>query len=103
MAVDPSQRGQRRILSICKQLRATEYVNPIGGVDLYREEDFAVENIRLSFLKSHDLTYEQFETSFVPMLSVIDTLVFTNRVLQSDLLSRCRRISRFEAAGDFTP
>lgn len=103
LVLDRSLRGQARILSICRQLGATEYVNAIGGVSLYREEDFASEGIRLSFLCSGNLEYPQFGDTFVPALSVIDTLMFTNRDLQADLLSRCRRLSPIEAAESQLP
>lgn len=103
LSVESTVRGEQRILAICRQLRASEYVNPIGGVDLYHEEHFAAEGIRLTFLKSDELIYRQFGAPFVPMLSVIDTLMFTDQESQADLLSRCRRVSRAEAVGSSSP
>lgn len=44
--------GQDRIIDICKQLGATEYVNSIGGVGLYDPGTFDKEGIRLGFIKS---------------------------------------------------
>ena len=37
--IHPAARGQARILAICRQLGATEYVNPIGGLSLYSAEN----------------------------------------------------------------
>jgi hypothetical protein len=45
-----SLRGTARILAICQELEATEYVNAIGGVQLYHDEDFEEIGIQLSFL-----------------------------------------------------
>lgn len=46
--------GQDRILAICKELGATEYINSPGGKDLYRISDFVKEGISLKFLTETD-------------------------------------------------
>jgi hypothetical protein len=94
LGADPALRGERRILEMCRLLGADEYVNPIGGLALYSDEAFAARGIRLSFLQTGELAYRQFDQPFVPMLSVIDLLIFTDRDLQRELLERCRRASR---------
>lgn len=43
--------GQDRILEICKTLGATKYLNAPGGVDLYSQDAFAKQNLRLEFLE----------------------------------------------------
>jgi predicted HNH restriction endonuclease len=37
---DSGLKGQVKIMSICKELNAETYVNPIGGIDLYDKEYF---------------------------------------------------------------
>ena len=68
-------KGQDRIIEICKKLRATEYCNAIGGVELYNESDFAKNGIELKFLKAHLVEYNQGSDYFVPALSIIDVLM----------------------------
>lgn len=43
-------KGQDRIIAICKRLGATEYLNSPGGTDLYDEEAFKKNGIKLTFL-----------------------------------------------------
>lgn len=53
---DKSLRAQDRVLSICKDLSANEYINPIGGKELYSKEDFLQENLKLNFLESKTIS-----------------------------------------------
>lgn len=46
-------KGQDLIIAICKELGATEYINSPGGKDLYDQEAFAKENIKLTFLPEY--------------------------------------------------
>lgn len=39
------------LINICKQEKATHYINPIGGIKLYNKEEFKKESIELNFLK----------------------------------------------------
>jgi hypothetical protein len=71
-------KGELRVISICKHLNATHYINAIGGQDLYSKETFARENIRINFLKSIPISYKQFEAEFVPWLSIIDVMMFNH-------------------------
>jgi hypothetical protein len=87
LPVEAGLRGQERVMATCEALRATEYVNPIGGLDLYSEEAFAERGIALSFLRSRLTPYTQFGFPFVEALSIIDTMVF---VAPDDLAARVR-------------
>lgn len=69
-------KGQNKILSICHLHSATQYINPIGGTELYSKDTFEVENIKLQFLRSRTIAYKQFKNAFVPNLSIIDMLMF---------------------------
>lgn len=51
--IDPSLRGQDRVLAIAQARGATTYVNPPGGRDLYDPDRFAREGIRLEFLPNY--------------------------------------------------
>jgi len=72
-------KGQERILDICKKEKANEYVNPIGGINLYDKNLFLQEGLKLNFLKSEEVKYTQFNNTFVPNLSIIDILMFNSR------------------------
>ena len=71
-------KGENKIIDICLQLGATQYVNAIGGFELYTKENFRVKNIDLKFIKSENIVYQQFKNEFVPWLSIIDVLMFNN-------------------------
>lgn len=67
--------GQTRVIATCKALGGTDYINPIGGVDLYSEQAFSAEGIRLHFQRVRPLEYQQFEYEFVPNLSILDSIM----------------------------
>ena len=69
-------KGEDRIIDICLQEKADEYVNPIGGLELYTREKFEEKGLKLFFLKTHPIEYAQFGKPFVPWLSIIDLLMF---------------------------
>jgi WbqC-like protein len=71
-------RGEERIININKQLLASDYINPIGGKELYSRENFSKERIDLHFLNTHEITYPQFNNEFIPALSIIDVLMFNS-------------------------
>lgn len=73
-------KGEARVISICKHLGASHYINPIGGLELYDKETFLKENIKLNFIESNDvIRYKQFDNIFAPWLSVIDVMMFNNK------------------------
>lgn len=69
-------KAQGRIIDICKQENATIYVNPPGGRDLYRSDDFSERGIDLRFVQSQFKEYNQGDASFVAGLSIIDVLMW---------------------------
>jgi len=71
-------KGQNRIIDICKKEKADEYINPSGGIDLYKYEDFKNEGIELKFIKSREIKYKQYNNEFVGPLSIIDNLMFNS-------------------------
>ena len=71
-------KGAERILDIAKTERAGIYVNPIGGRELYSQDEFVKNGITLLFLRTKDFSYNQFGNTFVPNLSFIDVLMFNS-------------------------
>lgn len=76
---DNSLRGQDKILDICKNLKATEYYNAIGGKELYSREKFNQNNIKLYFLRANSIKYKQFDDEFYDNLSIIDVMMFNSK------------------------
>lgn len=50
MNIDPTHKGQDRILSICEAVSAQVYVNAPGGRDLYDDQVFFNRGVKLEFL-----------------------------------------------------
>lgn len=80
-------KSQEKVLTICESLSADEYVNPIGGLELYDRNDFHDRGINLSFIKSKEIRYEQFESEFIPFLSIIDVMMFNDPAEVNAMLS----------------
>lgn len=70
-------KSQERVLHICAQLDATEYINPIGGRKLYNECGFKEKGVKLKFHRIGMVKYDQLNNDFIPNLSIIDMLMFT--------------------------
>ena len=77
--IDHNLKSAQKVKAICKALNASVYINPIGGLDLYNQNDFQMSELKLQFLKSNPLQYKQFSHEFVPWLSIIDVLMFNSR------------------------
>lgn len=77
--IDHNLKGQKKVISICKKLEASEYYNAIGGQELYSYEEFNKEEIKLKFLKSGNIEYRQFKNEFIPNLSIIDVMMFNSK------------------------
>lgn len=88
MDCDRDSKMQYRIFDICRNLGGNEYVNAIGGTELYDFEEFRENGIELAFLKSDDIIYPQFGGEFVPNLSIIDVMMFNSVPEIQDMLNR---------------
>lgn len=77
-----------RLISICKTEHATEYINAVGGQELYSKEDFKNHGIELHFIKSQPIEYTQFKNEFVPWLSIIDVLMFNSIEEINEMLNK---------------
>jgi hypothetical protein len=65
LAVSAEQPKEERLLALCRNLGATQCINPIDGVEL-------------RFLESQPFVYPQFGGEFVPSLSIVDVLMFNS-------------------------
>lgn len=77
--IDHNIKAEKKIMEICKARKASTYINPIGGLNLYDKNTFSTEGIELHFLKSSEITYNQYNNGFVPWLSIIDVMMFNER------------------------
>ncbi|MBU46862.1 MAG: hypothetical protein CMD28_05455 [Flavobacteriales bacterium] len=76
---DKALKAQDRLIEISKTLNATSYINSIGGIELYDKSVFSQNDINLSFLKTYEISYKQFNNEFVPNLSIVDILMFSSK------------------------
>jgi WbqC-like protein family len=76
IAIDHSLRKQDKVIALCRAAGARTYVNPIGGMELYDQEDFRQQGIELTFLRSEPFEYRQSPSGFVPSMSIVDVLMF---------------------------
>lgn len=72
-------KGLEKGLDICNTLKASVYINAIGGKELYFKDDFKKYFITLYFIKAKNITYPQFNKKFAPNLSIIDMLMFNSK------------------------
>jgi len=79
IGIDHSLKSQDKVIAICKAEKATTYINAIGGMDLYSKTVFESNELELKFIKSHSITYDQFDGAFVPWLSIVDVMMFNSK------------------------
>ena len=77
--INHNLKGEEKVISICIAMNATTYINPIGGVDLYKTDHFQLNGVQLHFLKANPITYNQFGEAFIPWLSLIDVMMFNSK------------------------
>lgn len=85
--IDHHLKGQDKVIAIAKAVSVTEYINPIGGVELYDKQVFADNGLSLRFIKSNPIAYRQFDNDFLPWLSVIDVMMFNPKSQVQSMLS----------------
>lgn len=76
LPVGPVEDKQDRVIKTARLLDANVYVNLSGGKDLYDADYFREHGMRLQFHRMDAITYRQFGQEFVPLLSIIDVLMF---------------------------
>ncbi len=70
---------QDRVVKTAKKVGGEVYINFIGGMDLYDFDYFTRNGLGLKFHKINEITYRQFGNEFVPLLSIIDVLMFNDQ------------------------
>lgn len=93
-------RGPDRVLEICHREGATDYLNAEGGRELYPPGAFAARGLRLHFVEHQPRPYPQWGGPFVERLSIIDAMMFNDRVDLVRLLDDCRVV---EAGAETNP
>ena len=88
LPIPNDQDRSERLIEITKFLGCDNYVNPIGGTELYDKEYFEKFDIKLNFIKPSNIKYNQFDNQFVSNLSIIDVLMFNRpEIIKLDFLS----------------
>lgn len=82
-----------RIYDMCHRLGADTYINPIGGKALYDTDEFEKQGINLRFIKTGDITYQQFGDKFVENLSILDVIMFNSKDEIKEMLGRYELIT----------
>jgi len=85
-------KNQDKIIDICEKLNAKEYINLIGGRELYKKEEFISRNIELGFIDTRPEKYQQFNNNFTISLSIIDIMMFNNKVKINNMLNNYQLI-----------
>ena len=85
--IDHGLKSQDKVLAICNALGADCYINAIGGLELYRHEDFAAQDVALQFIKAKPFEYPQFAGKTVQWLSIADVLMFNSLDVVKDRIA----------------
>ena len=85
---ETSLKAQERTIDICKRLGADQYINAIGGKNLYDEDSFKDVGISLYFLNVEIVKYKQFNNEFVPSLSIVDILMFNSKAEIKNIMEK---------------
>ena len=65
-------------LKISEALGASKYINPFGGLEMFKPDEFVASGIELCFLKTILEPYPQKRNDFVPGLSIIDVMMWNS-------------------------
>lgn len=65
-------------LRISEHMNASEYINPHGGTNIFKEDEFKRSGIKLRFIRPQLEKYIQRRGTFVPGLSIIDVMMWNN-------------------------
>jgi hypothetical protein len=76
---EKNQSAEKKILEICKELKAKRYVNMINGAHLYDAQKFENADLDLGFLSPTMNAYPQSSEEFVSHLSIIDMMMYLSQ------------------------
>lgn len=77
--IDHNLKSKDKVITICKDLGANSYINPIGGYELYNKTDFEKNGLSLMFIKTNPIAYNQLGEGFLTNLSIIDMIMFNDK------------------------
>lgn len=86
--IDHSLKAEKKVMAICQAKKADTYMNPIGGLELYNKGNFENVGIKLHFFKTNDFKYKQFDNDFIPLLSIIDVMMFNSKEKIKEYLNK---------------
>lgn len=78
--------GKERILGICKDLSADIYLNAIGGVELYKKEDFSLVGVQLKFVQMGECSMLNKYASILDLMMNCDKEILKDEVKNYTLL-----------------
>jgi len=84
---DRSLSALGKVLDVCKDRKASIYINALGGRDLYQHSDFEEVGIDLSFIRMLPTEYCHGSREFVGNLSIIDVLMWNSISRVNEMLS----------------
>lgn len=87
-----SLKAQYKIIDICQKLNAKYYINAIGGKKLYEKKQFLAKNINLGFLDTNLIEYKQSKNKFITHLSIIDVMMYNNKIEINNMLKNYKLI-----------
>jgi hypothetical protein len=85
-------RKTQRIINICNEFNCSNYVNPIGGQQIYSPEVFRRQGININFIQTLPYSYTQPVDQFHRDLSIIDVLMNCGKENTRTLLRQFRLI-----------
>jgi hypothetical protein len=65
-------------LEICDKMKASEYLNPPGGKQIFNQSEFQKRGIQIKFIDTPELIYECFNLSYQSNLSILDVLMWNS-------------------------
>lgn len=74
-------------LRISQAVGAGEYINPLGGIDIFNRKEFESAGVKLTFLQPMLAPYSQRRDGFVSGLSIIDVMMFNSSEALRELLN----------------
>ena len=79
------ERIHERVFRLCRHFNSHNYVNAIGGIDLYDKTLFANEGLNIRFIAMKEQHFSSMQYSSMPFLSIIDVLM-TNGISNTQKL-----------------
>ncbi len=80
--------GEDKVIDICKHMGADTYYNAIGGKKLYHFDKFMKNGIKLCFLDTDEIRYQQQIEGFEANLSIVDVMMHNSVEEIRQMLSR---------------